>query len=743
VAELNRLRQRFPALSRLGQRRREIPFIQQLTEMECGAACLAMVLGFHGHEVSLEQLRDLCGGGRDGVTARTIVDAGTALGLRGRGVRAGVEDLALLTPGSTILHWELNHFVVFAGLRGRDVEIVDPAVGRRLVSAEELSASFTGIALLFEPNDLFRKQKRQDPLYPALRQLVSESGLLRRVVVMSLVLQVFGLALPLLTGQVIDKVIPRGDVQLLGVLLVGLGALVVFRGLGQLVRGHLLLHLRTRLDAAMTVGFLDHLVSLPFSFFQQRSAGDLLMRLGSNTVVRDRLTATALSGILDGLMVVGYLVLLLIGNGTMALTTLAVGGLDAGVFLLVRRRQREVATRELARESKVHGFEVEMLTAMQTLKSSGTEQRAVERWSNLFVEQLNVQIERDRLGLKVDAVLTAVRSAGPLVILAVGASQVLAGRLSLGGMLALAAVAGGFLEPLANLVQTLIGLELVRGTLDRVRDVLEAVPEQEPGSRRPARLGGAIALDHVSFRYHGGSPLVVDGVSLKIEPGQFVALVGRSGSGKTTLASLILGLYVPTEGRVTFDGLDLRLLDLGALRRQVGVVNQELDLFGATVRDNISLGDPSLTIEDVEAAARLACVHEDIDALPLGYDTMLAERGGAVSGGQRQRLALARALVRKPAILLLDEATSALDAATERDVHTALGRLSCTRLVIAHRLSTIRRADLIVVVDQGKIVETGTHGTLLATGGAYARLVAAQLEGEPTPGGVHGRRLTG
>jgi ATP-binding cassette subfamily B protein len=218
-------------------------------------------------------------------------------------------------------------------------------------------------------------------------------------------------------------------------------------------------------------------------------------------------------------------------------------------------------------------------------------------------------------------------------------------------------------------------------------------------------------------------------VNLEIRPGQFVALVGRSGSGKSTLASLMLGLYLPTAGRVLFDGTDLRQLDLGALRRQLGVVGQELDLFGATVRENISLGDPGLSAEAVEAAARLACVHEEIDSLPLGYDTTLAERGGAISGGQRQRIALARALVRKPAVLLLDEATSALDAATERDVHQALAGLSCTRVVIAHRLSTVRRADLIVVVEAGKIVETGTHQELLDRRGAYADLVAAQLEG--------------
>ncbi len=720
------LPERYPELKRLGRRGRRIPLVQQLAGTECGAACLTMVLGYFGKEVPLEEIRETCAVNRDGVNALTLLDAASLYGLRGRAVKVEIDQLELIDPG-TILHWSFNHFVVFEKLRKDSVEIVDPAAGRRRVPMSEFGKQFTGVALLLEPGEGFMPQERsKSRLWPTVRSVLGRSGLLPRILVTSLIVQLAALAVPLLTAQLVDKVVPRSDERLLVVLCAAVGGMLVFDFVATLVRGHLLLHLRTLVDARMTLGFLDHLTRLPYSYFQLRSAGDLMMRLNSNATVREMLTSGVLSGILDGFLVTLYLVVMLVMSPLMAALVIGFGFANVLVYLFSRRKQRDLAARSLQIESKSQSYEVEMLTSMETLKSMGAEHRAVSHWSGLFVDVLNASLERGRLGITVEAVTSALRLGSPLCILAIGAMLVLSGKLSLGAMLAFDALAVGFLYPLSKLVDTALQLELMGRYLERLNDVLDTPPEQESAARRTHRLSGSIVLDRVSFRYGALAPFVVQDVSVTVEPGQFVAVVGRSGAGKTTMAHLLIGLYRPTAGKILFDGVELGELDFRSLRQQMGIVTQSHHLFGASIRENIALSDPSLSMDAIIAAAKVAQIHDDIVAMPMGYHTLLLDRGESISGGQRQRLALARALVRKPAVLLLDEATSALDSVTESHIHAALAALQCTRVVIAHRLSTVQRADLILVMDQGRVVESGRHDELMARSGAYRQLVAAQ-----------------
>ena len=709
--------------------RRRIPVIRQTTETDCAAACLTMVLAYHGKFLRLEEVRELLGIGRDGADALSLVHGARFHGLRARGVKVPeVAGLRFLAPGS-VLHWGFHHYVVFEGIEGDRVRIVDPGTGRRIVSLDDVGKTFTGVALLFEPGDEFVRGKApRRGVMRYVREMLAQSVLLQRILVLSVVLRLLALATPLLTGLIVDRVVPGRDFSLLTVLGIGLAAIAAFDFLSAFVRAHLMLQLRTRLDAKITSDFVEHLIALPYAFFHHRSAGDLMMRLNANTTIREILTAGTLTGVLDGALACLYLIVLFAANGTLALLVLGLGFLRVLLFLATRHRQRELMSKTLQVQAKSRTYQVQLLSGIATLKALGAEQQALDRWSNLFVDELNVSITRGRLDAFFEAAMDTLTTASPFVVLAVGASQVLAGQLSLGTMLAASALAIGFLMPLTSLVSTAVQLQLLASYMDRMDDVLDAPPEQERQSVVAAPpLSGRITLEDVSFRYSPMRPFVVRNVSLEIEPGSFVALVGSSGAGKSTLAMLLMGLYRPTSGRVLYDGLDLSTLELTSVRRQLGIVLQQPYLFAESIRNNVALGDESLPLHRIVEAAKKAHIHDFVQSLPLGYDSPLADGGASLSGGQRQRIALARALVRRPSILLLDEATSHLDTESEREVLEELERLRATRLVIAHRLSTVVRADKILVMENGQIVEEGRHDDLVARDGRYAELVRAQL----------------
>ena len=731
VLELTRSRRarKTPKPSRSRRGKEPIPFFQQTTQADCGAACMTMVLASYGKEVPMREVREVMGVSRDGADASQILAAADWYGLRTRAVRVTeIENLDCL-PSRSILHWQFHHFVVLDHTTAEGAWVVDPGFGRRLVTWSELRTAFTGIAITLEPAAGFTsEERRRSGVGRYLRQLLRESSTLGRVLGASILLQALALALPFLTGMVVDRVVPRGDVGLLGILALGLAGVVAFHFLATLARARLLVRLRVQLDSRMTLDFLDHLVDLPYSFFQQRSAGDLMERLNSNATVREILTSSALSGALDGMLVSLYLIIVLAVHPILGLIVLALGALRVLLFLALRRRHQELTSRSLQVEAASRSYQIEMLAGIESLKSLGAERRAVEHWSNLFADELNVALQRGRLNAIFDSVLAALTTASPFVILVYGALEVVRGDLSLGTMLAVSALATGFFAPLSTLVSTALQMQMLGSYFERIDDVLDTPPEQPRGAAlaRP-RLAGRITLDRVSFRYNPAAPLVVNDVSLDIAAGSFVALVGPSGAGKSTLAHLLVGLYRPTTGRILYDGLDLAGLDLRAVRSQLGIVNQQPYLFGGSIAGNLSLADPSLSRSRLIEAARLAEIHDDIMEMPLGYDTVLGDGGFSVSGGQYQRLALARALVHRPAILLLDEATSSLDTATERRIQDHLAALRCTRIVIAHRLSTVRAADVILVMDQGAVVERGSHDELMRRRGRYEELVAVQI----------------
>jgi ABC-type bacteriocin/lantibiotic exporter with double-glycine peptidase domain len=711
-----------------------VPLILQLTTVECGAACLAMILSHYGCKTSVAKCREWLSVGRDGVTAKGIAEAARHYGLRVKAFSLEPADFKYVSLPA-IAHWDFNHFVVVERWSPRVIEILDPAQGRRRLTAEEFDASFTGVVLTFEPGFQFQRHATsraswRSYLKHMFLHMEGTPGLLAQILSTSVFLQILGLAMPVFTKVLVDQVLPLHITSVLTMLSIGIIILVLAQMVSNYLRAALLIYLRGRLDSQMMVGFFEHVLALPFSFFQQRSSGDLLMRLGSNMIIREVLTSQIISSVLDGTLVLVYLVVLLVWEPFFGLLALGIGLFQVAILVCMSQRVRSLMRQDLTAQAKSQSYLVEALSGIATLKASGAEDRALDHWSNLFYDHLNVSLQRSHLSAIIETAMTMLRTFSPLLLMWVGALYVLNGSMSLGTLLALNALAMSFLTPLASLVSNVQQLQLVGAHFDRITDVVEMAPEQHLGVTQTApKLPAPIELKQVNFRYSPDKPWVLHDVSVTIQPGQKVALVGRTGSGKSTLAQLLLGLYTPTEGEILYGGVPLEGLNYRKLRSQFGVVLQEPFLFSGSIRQNIAFNDPSLSLEQVMEAARIAAIHDEIMQMPMGYETLVAEGGTALSGGQRQRIALARAVAHNPAILVLDEATSHLDTVTEDVVEQNLRDLSCTRIVIAHRLNTARNADLILALDNGVIVERGLHQELLAREGYYAQLVQSQLAG--------------
>ncbi len=711
-------------------RRRRVPEILQMSTVECGAACLAMILGYYGCRASISEVSERAGVSRDGLSAWGIVQVARSYGLKVRAISSPSSDLRFVTLPA-IIHWQFNHFLVLERWSPSSVDVVDPAAGRKRLSAQEFDRGFTGIILLLEPGERF-PTCGMAPALSLRRYLVQY---LRQVpfafvqiLLTSLLLQAFGLLIPLLTKVVVDRIVPERMFNVLFLLGAGLLALLLAQLVTTLIRAGLLIYLQARIDMSLTSNFFEHLLTLPLRFFQQRAGGDLLTRVASNTAIRDLLSNQLVSTLIDGGMIITYLLLLFSQSAVFAVVAVLIGLLQVSLLLASSGPVRRLTSRELETAGLSQGYVSEMLTGITTLKAAGAEQKAFQRWYNLFFAQLNASVRLNYISSVTTSFVTILNVFAPLALLWIGILEVLNGRMQIGTMLALNVLAGEFLAPLTSLVTSGRQLQAVRSHLERLADVIEARPEQNVRDvHQPPRLTGQITLRHVSFQYNATDSKVLEDITLSIQPGQKIALVGRTGAGKSTLGKLLLGFYLPQEGEILYDGIPLHTLNYQAVRAQFGAVMQETHIFSGSVRQNITFNHPEMSLEQIVRAAQLAALHDDILQMPMGYETSVGEGGSDLSGGQRQRLALACALAHKPAILLLDEATSSLDVVTERIVEQNLRALPCTQIIIAHRLSTICSADCILVLDGGRIVERGSHQALLQKRGYYADLIQHQL----------------
>ncbi len=720
--------------------RKRVPVLQQISMVECGAACLAMLLSYYNRQTTISEIREQCGVGRDGLTALSIVKAARKYGMRVRALslqNSDPQDNALLdsdfryVPLPAIVHWEFNHFVVVEGWSPRYVDIIDPAVGRRRLTLKEFGDCFTGVVITMEPGPQFIRgsHKSQLTLTTYARDYVKQApGAFIQVMGISFLLQLLGLVFPLLSAVAIDQLIPGKLVNALELFGIGMIMLVLAQVISRMLRSFILLYVQCRVDTNLMFNFLEHLFSLPQRFFLQRSTGDILARVSSNSVIRDTVSNQLFSTVLDGSFVLIYFFILLSQSTLFTMVVIGIGALQAILLLSTSSPLRDLNRRQLAAVGKSQGYITEILAGIRTLKSSGAEYRALERWSNMFFEQMNISVRQAYITTLIDTVMSALSIAAPLTLLWLGTLAVINGTMQVGTMIALNALGSSILGPLSSLIVSYRQVQLVQSHMERLADVIEAEPEQDiQATIQPPTLTGHITLKNVSFQYDPQSPAVLHNINVDIKRGQKIALVGRTGSGKSTFGSLLLGLYTPTKGEILYDALPLHTLNYQAVRSQFGVVMQEADIFSGSIRENITLNDPGLGMEQVIRAAQIAAIHDDIMEMPMEYETMVSEGGNALSGGQRQRLAIARAVANSPAIILLDEATSSLDVMTETAVEQSLNPLDCTQIIIAHRLSTIRNADVILVLSEGKIVESGNHQQLLELDGSYAHLIQSQL----------------
>ena len=710
-------------------RRVRTPTVIQQEAVECGAAALGIVLGYHGRMVPLEELRVACGVSRDGAKASNIVRAARSYGLEARGLRLEPGGLAEI-PLPAIVFWNFNHFVVVEGAGRRGVRINDPALGPRRVTWDEFETSFTGIVLEFTPGPGFTPGGERTRLMSALAtrlSVVSAAAPLALCLIAGLGLAIPGLVVPGFLKIFADQVLGEGDDSLVTPLVLGLVAAAVAQAGLTWLQQSVLIGLSTKLALSMSTRFMRHLMRLPVRFFLQRSAGSLVARIGLNQQVAHLLSGQLTLTLLSLVSAVVYGVAMLFID--LPLGALAIG-LAALNFLALRgisRRRRDVNVVLVAEIAKLNATSFAGVQAIETIKASGAEDDFFARWSG---QQAKVVNQRQDLGVatqtlaSVPTLLTALSGAA---IVSIGAWRVLDGSLSLGSLLALQSLAVAFTVPIASLISLGQTLQEAEGNLASLDDVLRHPPDERLGAISledgPARLSGRLEFEGVTFGHSPLAPPLLDRLSLVIEPGQRVAIVGPTASGKSTVARLAAGLLRPWEGRVLLDGVPRDDLAPDLVAATVSLVDQEISLFEGSIRDNLTLWDPTISEQAVVRAARDAAIAGDIERRTGAYDREVEEGARDWSGGQRQRLEIARALATDPALIILDEATSALDPVVERRIDEALRARGCACLIVAHRLSTIRDADEIVVLEQGRVVQRGSHDELIAEGGLYAELV--------------------
>ncbi len=679
--------------------RRRLPVVLQAEATECGLACLAMIATFHGHRTDLNALRRRHAVSMSGVTLRGLMQVAGEMRMACRPLRIEPAHLGQLRLPA-ILHWDMNHFVVLKAVTRQGVVVHDPARGEQRLPLEEASRHLTGVALELSPAEGFERRDERVRL-PFSAFLGQTQGLVHplvQVFVLSVLLEILVIAAPFYMQLTVDEVIARGDADLLLVLALGFGLLTLITVATTALRAHVLLIVQNGLHFQMGARLFHHMLRLPLTFFERRHVGDILSRFGSLEPVRNLLSQGLVAAVIDGLMATATLVMIFIYSPRLAFVVVVAVLLYAAVRLALFRMFRtrtEEAIRSKAQESSSF---IETVRAVQSLKLFNREDEREGQWLNRYAETVNANVRLGRATITFRTLNDTIFGLENIVVVYLAAQLALANELTVGMIFAFMSYKRHFTDKAVLLVEKALELRILGLHLERLADI--ALTPLERGHDQPLsglrEIQGGIELRDVSFRYAEGERLILDRVNLRIEPGQFVTITGPSGGGKTTLVKVMLGLLEPTGGEVLIDGIPLGSIGPRAYREQIAAVMQEDQLLSGSVADNICFFDTAFDHERMLDCARAAGIHEEIAAMPMGYNSLVGDMGSSLSGGQKQRVLLARALYRRPKILFLDEGTAHLDVEREKQINARLRELRITRISVAHRPAMAEGADTVI-----------------------------------------------
>ncbi|ADL53888.1 peptidase domain-containing ABC transporter [Clostridium cellulovorans] len=705
-------------------KRSGIRIIKQLTETECGLCCCAMILRYYGSKESIRELQDYMDVGRDGISMFQIKHFLNEKGVSAKVYEVNEIDKLVHIDKPFICYWNQKHFVIVEKIKNNMFYIADPADGKVVLNREEFSKKFSKTILVSDVTEAFKptKNRNYNPWITILQYLKENKILILEILILLGITYGITLEIPNIVQKIIDRTGTETNSSFLNIFLLMLGACIIAFFVSYLFKGIKIIALNVFLGRKLEANTYRHLLQLPYKFFETRSTGDLLYRIQGTTSIKQMLSTQIVGGVIDIGSVIAIIFYMQQKSVLLTICAFALFMINIIVILVIQPKLTQAINGEIVEQSKSQTAQIESLYSIISIKISAMEDLIYKNWSNIYESVVEMFQKRMLISNAYSAIMAVLQNFSPILILCLGINEYYKGNITIGEVIAFQAISSTFFNLGMSIVNVYPQFISASQYLDRIADIWNREAELEDENAIVREINGDIELEDVCFSYSKNSKNVLENISMNIKRGTKVAIVGASGSGKSSLSKILVGLYKPTKGTIRFDGIPIEKYDRKAICRQMGIVPQDAMLFNKSIYENIVMGNFNITLEQVEEITKIACIHDEIKAMPMGYHTIISEMGMNLSGGQRQRILLARSMLSNPKILVLDEATSSLDNINERKISNYLSGIGCTRIIIAHRLSTIVDADVIFIMKNGQIAEYGKHEELISKNGEYKKL---------------------